>query len=305
MKKFQNKQAGLLSSAELKTFKGQFTYWLFFAILVAFCIISLFPAIWALLTAFKESQEIYTYFSLFPKNMSPSNLWHRIADSWQQLQLGQSFINTLILSIGNWVFTIVVCGFAGYVLSKLKPKATKIIFALIVWTMMMPGQIRMVPNYIAMLNFPFASQDSIIPGVSLLDTYWPMWLGAAANAFYIILFKNAFDSLSQSYVEAAQIDGCGNFRIFFQIMFPLSMPIIIYVSINVLSGAWSDYFTPLLYLDNREVTPLKIYRLQSDASIQMNARFMGYMFASVPPLLIFLIFQKRIIGGINIGGVKG
>ena len=150
MKKFQNKQAGLLSSAELKTFKGQFIYWLFFAILVAFCVISLFPAIWTLLTAFKESQEMYSSFSMFPKDMSPGNLWHRVSDSWKQLQLGKSFINTIILSIGDLAFTIVVCGFAGYVLSKLKPKGTKIVFALVVWTMMMPAQIRMVPNYISM-----------------------------------------------------------------------------------------------------------------------------------------------------------
>ncbi len=305
MKRFDNKQTGLLSSADLKTFKGQFIYWLFFAVLIVVCIISLFPAIWTLLTAFKETQEIYGEFSMFPNDMSPSNLWHRISDSWSQLQLADSFINTIVLSVGNTVSTIVVCGFAGYVLSKLKPRGSRVVFTLVVWTMMMPGQIRMVPNYIAMLNFPFASQDSIIPGISLLDTYWPMWLGAAANAFNVILFKNAFDALSQSYVEAGKLDGCGNFGIFFRIMFPLSMPVIIYVSIGALSGAWSDFFSPLLYLDKHAVTPLKIYRLQSDSSIQMNVRFMGFIFSSLPPLLIFLIFQKRIIGGVNIGGVKG
>ena len=134
MKRFDNKQTGLLSSAELKTFKGQFVYWLFFAVLIVVCFISLFPAIWTLLTAFKETQEIYGAFSLFPKNMSPSNLWHRISDSWSQLQLADSFINTIVLSVGNTVSTIVVCGFAGYVLSKLKPKGSKFVFILVVWT---------------------------------------------------------------------------------------------------------------------------------------------------------------------------
>lgn len=132
-----------------------------------------------------------------------------------------------------------------------------------------------------------------------------MWLGAAANAFNIILFKNAFDGLSQSYVEAAKLDGCGNFGIFFRIMFPLSMPVIIYVAIGTLSSAWSDFFEPLLYLDKNVVTPLKIYRMQSDNAIQMNVKFMGLVFASLPPFLIFVIFQKHILGGINIGGVKG
>ena len=227
----------------------------------------------------------------------------RITDSWAALQLGTSFINTIVLSLGNLVFTIVVCGFAGYVLSKLKPRGSKVVFVLVVWTMMMPMQMRMVPNYITMLHFPFAYDFGL--GISLLDTYWPMWLTSAANAFNVILFKNAFDGLSQSYVEAAKIDGCSNFGIFFKIMFPLSMPVIIYVSIGALSGAWSDFFSPLLYLDKNVVTPLKIYRLQLDTSIQMNTRFMGFVFASIPPFLIFLIFQKRIMGGVNIGGVKG
>lgn len=303
MKRFNNKTTGILSSSDLKTFKGKLLYWIFFAILMTVSVISLFPAIWTILTAFKETREIYTGFSLFPKDMSPVTLLGRITESWSSLQLGTSFINTIILSLGNLAFTIVICGFAGYVLSKLKPRGSRVVFVLVVWTMMMPGQLRMVPNYVTMLHFPFAYDFGA--GINLLDTYFPLWLGSTASAFNIILFKNAFDGLSKSYVEAAKIDGCSNFGIFFKIMFPLSMPVIIYVSIGALSGAWSDFFGPLLYLDKNVVTPLKVYRMQSDSSIQMNVRFMGLVFASIPPFLIFLVFQKRIMGGVNIGGVKG
>lgn len=303
MKRFNNKTTGILSSSDLKTFKGKLLYWIFFAILMTVSVISLFPAIWTILTAFKETREIYTGFSLFPKDMSPATLLGRITESWSSLQLGTSFLNTIILSLGNLAFTIVICGFAGYVLSKLKPRGSRVVFVLVVWTMMMPGQLRMVPNYVTMLHFPFAYDFGA--GINLLDTYFPLWLGSAASAFNIILFKNAFDGLSKSYVEAAKIDGCSNLGIFFKIMFPLSMPVIIYVSIGALSGAWSDFFGPLLYLDKNVVTPLKVYRMQSDSSIQMNVRFMGLVFASIPPFLIFLVFQKRIMGGVNIGGVKG
>lgn len=303
MKRFENKQTGLLSSAELKTFKGKLIYWLFFTILALTSVITLFPAIWTILTAFKETQEIYGAFSLFPKDMSWRNIVHRLIESWNELQLADSFINTIVMSIGSWASTIIVCGFGGYVLSKLKPKGSGLVFTLVVWTMMMPGQMRIVPNYISMLHFPFAYDFGV--GISLLDTYWPIWLGAAANAFNLILFKNAFDGLSQSYVEAAKLDGCGNFGIFFRIMFPLSMPVIIYVSIGALSGAWSEFFGPLLYLDKHIVTPLKVYRMQSDSSIQMNTKFMGLVLASLPSFLIFVVFQKHIMGGVNVGGVKG
>ena len=303
MKKFNSKQTGILSMSDLKTVKGRLIYWFFFAVLGLTCVITVFPAIWTVLTAFKDTKEIYEAFSIFPRNLSWSVIVNRISELWTVLQLSDEVVNTVVLSLGNLVFKIVVCGFGGYVISKLKPTGSKLIFVLVVWTMMMPGQIRLVPNYISWLHFPFAADNGM--GVSLLDTYWPMWLGAGGDTFAVLLFKNAFDSLSDSYVEAAKLDGCSNYGVFFKIMLPLAMPIIIYESIGVLSGAWSDFFTPLLVLDKNVVVPLRIYRLQGDSSTQMNTYFMALVFASIPPFIIFAVFQKRIMGGINIGGVKG
>ncbi|MBQ7096491.1 MAG: carbohydrate ABC transporter permease [Clostridia bacterium] len=303
MKRFEHKQTGILSSSDLKTPYGKFLYWTFFTILAIVAVVAVVPAIWTILTSFKDTQEIYAAFSFFPQDMSWGKMAERVTESWNALQLGDSFINTIVLSIGSLVFRIVVCGFGGYVLSKLKPTGSKLLFTLVVWTMMMPSQIRMVPNYISYLHFPFASDNGF--GVNLLDTYWPMWLGAGADTFSVLLFKNSFDALSSSYVEAAKIDGCSNYGVFFRIMLPLAMPVIIYESIGVLSAAWSDFFTPLLVLDKNAVVPLKIYRLQSDTSVQMNTYFMALVFASIPPFIIFAVFQKRILGGINIGGVKG
>ena len=303
MKKFRNKQAGILCFSDLKTARGKTLYWFFFAVLCLTCVITVFPAIWTVLTSFKETQEIYEAFSIFPRNLSWDIIVKRISESWQVLQLSDEIVNTIVLSLGNLAFKIVVCGFGGYVLSKLKPTGTKLIFTLVVWTMMMPGQIRMVPNYISWLHFLFASDNPM--GANLLDTYWPMWLGVGGDTFAVLLFKNAFDGLSNSYVEAAKLDGCSNYGVFFKIMLPLAMPIIIYESIGVLSGAWSDFFTPLLVLDKNVVVPLRIYRLQGDSSTQMNTYFMALVFASIPPFIIFAVFQKRIMGGINIGGVKG
>lgn len=303
MKKFKDKQTGILSHSDLRTTKGKVIYWIFFAFLCLTVVISVIPAIWTILTAFKDTQEIYSDFSFFPKNMSLEKAITRLKESWDALELGVSVINTIVLSIGNLAVSIVVCGFGGYVLSKLKPKGSKLIFTLVVWTMMMPGQIRLVPNYMSWLHFPFAADNKF--GINILDTYWPMWLSAGGDTFAVLLFKNAFDGLSQSYVEAAKMDGCTNFGVFFKIMLPLATPVIIYQSINVLSGAWSEFFTPLLVLEQKSVVPLDIYRLQSNGNIKMNTYFMALVFASIPPFIIFAVFQKRIMGGINIGGVKG
>ena len=106
-------------------------------------------------------------------------------------------------------------------------------------------------------------------------------------------------------MDAARIDGCNDYGIFFKIMMPLVMPVIIFQSINVLSAAWSDFFTPLLVLDKNLIIPLVVYGLNGNKNIQMNTYFMALVFASIPPFIIFIVFHKRIMGGVNIGGVKG
>ena len=304
MKRFENKQAGVLCSADLKTKKGRVMYFTILMILSMVAVVSLIPALWTICTAFKDTEEIYSSFTFFPKNLTWTKIIARLSESWQTLQLGKSIINTIVLSLGNLVSKVVVCGFGGYVLSKLKPSGSKLIFTLVVWTMMMPGQIRMVPNYMSYLNFPFASPENGA-GINLLDTFWPMWLSQGGDCFAVLMFKNAFDALSNSYVEAAKIDGCSNYGIFFKIMLPLSLPVLIYESIMTLSAVWSDFFNPLLIFDEKTVLPLVIYRLKENANIQMNTYFMALVFSCIPPFMIFAVFQKHIMGGVNIGGVKG
>ena len=303
MSKFSTKQTGLLATSELGTFKGKAIYWSFFFIFVIASVVAIVPTLWTVASAFKDTKEIYASFTFFPKNLTWKKAGLRIVESWQYLQFGKSFINTVILALGCWLIRIISVGFGGYALSKLKLKSSQLILVLIVWTMMMPAQIRIVPNFMTILNFPFASD--YLPGLNLMDTFWPMWLHALSSPFSVLLFKNSFDALSDSYIEAARIDGCSEFGTFFKIMFPLAMPVIIYESINVLIGVWSDYFSPLLYLDQRVVVPLQLYRLKYDAALELNTYFMALVFASVPTFLIYAIFQKQIMGGINIGGVKG
>lgn len=304
MKKFKYKQAGLLTSSDLKTVKGQTTYWILTAFLVLIAIVCIVPTIWTLLTSFKDTREIYQEFGFFPKDMSWSKMVSRVTESWKDMNLGRSMINTVIMSIGCLMFEVVIDGLGGYILSRVKPRGSQLVLILVLWTLMMPGQIRTVPNYISYMSFPFASGKN---GINLLDTYWPMWLVSGANAYAVLLFKNAFDGVSISLVEAARIDGCSEMKIFYKIMVPLSMPIIIYISITSLNGAWSNFFTPYLVLQSEEklVMPVKLYLAKNDNTVQMNSYLMGLVFASIPSFLIYALFQRHIQGGINVGGVKG
>lgn len=309
MKEFSRKQPGILMPNDLKSFKGKILYWVYFAVLIVVCIITLLPAVWMILTSFKSTQEIYSSISFFPSQFSPSYAWERIKETWISLGLGRSMVNTVLVSLGKVVAEIFVCGLAGFVLSKLRVKGTRVVFVLVIWTMLMPAAIRTVPTYMSYISFPFIFDDKLnwAGNINILDTYWPIWIGAAANSFNIILFKNNFDNIPNALVEAAKIDGCIDFKIFTKIMLPIASPVVIFVSIGALSSSWSDYFTPYLVLKDaaKMTTPARIFMLKSDSTVKTNMYMMGLVFASIPSLLIFAAFQKYIMGGATNGAVKG
>lgn len=305
IKAFENKQTGILSVSDLKTFKGKLLYWIMFAVLVIVCLICLVPSIWIILTSFKDTQEIYSEISFFPRDLSLAKIGQRLSTAWKTIDFMRGIINTFVLSAGNLAFSLVICGFGGYALSKIRPRGTKFIFALVVWTLMMPMHVRLVPLFISWMRFPFVM--NFAGGVNILNTYWPIWLVAAANSFNVVLFKNYFDSIPKSLVEAGKLDGCSNVGIFFKIMMPLSVPIVMFITIGCLSGAWSDFFTPYLVLKDKDIQtiPVLIYMLKGDGSVKMNNYMMMLVFSSIPPFIIFIVFQRYIIGGITLGGVKG
>lgn len=304
MKRFQDKTTGVISSSDLKTVKGKVVYTLINVILIFMCVVSLAPFIWTIFAGLKETQEMYTSNSFFPKNLTFAVVKERVGDAVKVMNMGRAFLNTLFISVASTLFSLVVGGLGGFVLSRLKPRGSGLIFTLVVWTMMMPSQIRTVPLFMSYLSFPFLAE---LPGeVNLLNTYWPMILGAVANAFNVMLFKNNFDSISKSYIEAARIDGCSDIRMFFNIMIPLSLPIIIYVGIGVLQAPWGDFFTPYLVLtdDALQTLPVKVFNLKSDPTVSSNTYMMCLVLSSLPGFAIFALFQKYMVGGVNVGGVK-
>ncbi|MBP3360366.1 MAG: carbohydrate ABC transporter permease [Clostridia bacterium] len=294
LKKNMNK--GILTNADLKLPKYKALYWSMFTLMLLYCVVCGFPVIWILLSGFKDVKEMYAIpASLFPKEIKLSKL----ADVWNSMQFYKYYINTFIMALGSVIADILVCGLAGYSLSRLKPKGTKFILTVFFWVLLMPGTMRTVSLYKTFINFP-------ILGIKLTDSYIPIWLMAAANVFDIILFKNFFDGISKSLVEAAQIDGAGNMNIFFKIILPLSVPVFMTVTIFTFNGSVGQFFWPYLLITKKELTVLgvQLFNMKS-STFTMDYQMLALLFSILPQLIIFVIFQKKIIGGINIGGVKG
>lgn len=305
MSRFQEKKIGIITASDLKTVKGKTVYWSMIAVLIIATFIALLPSIWAVCTGFKDTQEIYSGAGFLPKNISWEIITSKITESAKVMDFGRTALNTLILSLGSVMFVLIIDGFGGYVISRLKPTGSRLVFALVLWTMMMPEQIRTVPLFISYLSFPFVAE---VPGeVSLINTYWPMWMIAASSCFNVMLFKSHFDSISTSLIEAAKIDGCTNGKIFFKIMLPLSGPIILFVAINTMKTAWADFFNGyLIFNDERVFTmPVKVFLLSSERSIKMNTYMLCLVLSMFPMLVLFTLFNRYIVTGVNVGGVKG
>ncbi|MBP3360609.1 MAG: carbohydrate ABC transporter permease [Clostridia bacterium] len=293
---FQNMNKGVLTNADMKQKK----YIVFYSVLVLIIIICelivLVPSVWMILMGFKDSSELYqTPVTFFPKEINLSKLWKL----WKQMNFIKYYINTFIMAIGAVAVDIVVCGFAGYVLSRLKPKGSGIIFKICFWLMILPGTGRLVPLYKMFINFP-------IGHVNMMNTYLPIWIMTGSAVFDIILFKTTFDNISNSLIEASKIDGASNIRIFFQIIIPLGMPVLITQGIFTFNYQFGSFFWPMLLIKDQSkmVLGLQIYKLK-DSSMSMDFRMLAMLFSILPQLLVFALFQKYIMGGVNIGGVKG
>ena len=265
-------------------------------LIVLFSVIALLylvPLLWIFLSAFKSTEEFLSVKpTLFPKEISLSKMW----DVWQRGKLLSKYGNTIIMSLGNIVFTLLFCGLAGYSLSRIKPTGTKLVMSVVFWSMMMPGNLAMVPLFI---NFTKG-----IFGIKLMNSFLPIWLMSAANAFYVLIFKSFFDGIPNSLIEAARIDGASEFTIFMRIVLPLSRPAVFTISIFTFTGSWGSFLWPSLILsDEKQVLGMAI--VKQAQYMLVDEYFMLLLFAILPPVLFFIFFQKYIMDGYTIGGVKG
>ncbi len=298
MRAFEKKTSGIISSIELRSPRTQILYWIIFLICLVLSVICLFPVVWIVLSSFKDVSELYaTPATFFPKTFRLS----KIADAWSLMQLGGYLSNSLLLAAGRIMATVLAAGFGGYVMSRLKPKGSAGVMKILFWSMMLPGSVSLVSGYMQAVDFPYVH-------INFTNNYMYFWLSAMGNAYYTLLFKSFFDSISLSLVEAAKIDGCKEVGIFFKVIVPLSVPIIIVISIFTFNDSWSDFMMPYLLLKDESVKTITqmIFSVKMTGSqVTQDIYLIMILITMLPPLIVFMIFNKSIMNGVNIGGVKG
>jgi len=231
-----------------------------------------------------------------PNSFHPENY----TDAWSQLRIAHYFGNTVVYALGGWLIQLAVDVTAAYALSKLRPMLGKLILGMMLASLMLPAAALLVPAYLTVSNVPLF-------GVNLLNTPWALWLPAAANAFNIYVLKRFFDQIPDDLLDSASLDGAGRLRVLWSIVLPLSRPVLGVVSIFAIIGIWKDFLWPLLVLQNTDTQTLSVAlsRLSNTSQVPPTEMMAGLVIASVPMIIVFLIFQRSIIGGLNAGSMKG
>ncbi|MFD6190722.1 carbohydrate ABC transporter permease [Streptomyces sp. NPDC060275] len=286
----------LISPAQLARPRGKALYWVVFGLVVAlFTVVFLGPMYWMVSSGFKDTQEVVqTPPTLVPESFQPDNY----AQAWNVMDLASLLGNTLFYAFGALAFQLVFDVAAAYSLSKLRPVLGKAILGLMLATLMIPATVLVVPQYLTVLDVPIFERN-------LLNTPWAIWLPSVTNAFNIFLLKRFFDSIPRELLDAASIDGASPMRTLRSIVLPISRPILGVVSIFAIVGVWKDFLWPMLTLPDpaKQTLNVGIYSLSN--GVPMNVLIAALTMASLPTLVIFLIFQRNIMSGLTAGGLKG
>ncbi|GAA5206142.1 carbohydrate ABC transporter permease [Microbacterium kyungheense] len=290
------RERGLLSAHDWKRSSVRGGWTLMHIVLVAGLIgFGAIPLVWMLRAAISTPTDLV----LRPLSLIPEPaMWENIPVAWELLDIGHYLWNTVILVLGSWIVQLVVSTTAGFALAVIRPWYGGVVYGAFLVTLFVPATVTLIALYLTVLDLPLL-------GVGITDTPWAVWLPAGANAFTILLVKQFFDEIPRDLFEAAQIDGAGWFTIFWRIVLPMSRPILAVVSLLAIMSAWKEFLWPLIVLTDPEAQPLSVALPRLAQATSPAYLIAGLLIASIPPILVFLIFQRSIVRGIGFTGLKG
>ena len=261
-------------------------------ILVALVLFFLFPLYWSITGSFKSNAEITArepiWFPMSPTMENYMELFDNPAFLW--------LFNIIFISAAAMVLTCITASLAGYALGKKRFIGRGILFTIIICAMALPKQVIVIPLAQEMTNF-----------FHLDDTLWAVILPTVGWPFGVFLMKQFSETIPTEILEAARVDGAGELRTFFSVVFPMIKPGIGALAIFTFVNTWNDYFLQLVMLtsDTKWTLPLAIANMQGEMSTDYGLIMAGAALASVPIIIVFIAFQKYFTQGIAMGAVKG
>ena len=268
-----------------------------YIVIAAVGVVMVYPVIWMFLAAFKTNSEIFGSLKLLPGSWSPD----AFIKGWQgtgKYTFGKYFINTFLIVVPTTLFTVGSCALVAYGFARFKLPGKKFLFAVLIATLMLPNTVIIIPRYTLFNKFGW------------LNTYLPFYVPAllACFPFFIYMLLQFMRGIPRELDESAYIDGCGTFRTFRSILFPLLKPAMFSAGLFQFLWTYNDFFNSLIYINSVDKYPLSLAlrtAIDSDANVQWG-QIMAMAFVSVLPLIIlFFVAQKYFVEGIATSGLKG
>lgn len=264
--------------------------------LLATAFVILMPILWFVTSSFRSNNEVFANINPFSlaKMFFGSYSLENYVTIFTKYSFAQSVFNTLLISFLTIVIGIVVCSMAGYALAKMQFAGRKLMFLLVLFAIMIPFDAIAIPLY------------TIVTKLGWIDTYQAIILPAVANGMTIFMFRQSFRDINDSLIEAARIDGAGEFRTFWQIIMPVSIPSIISGSLVMFTSQWNAFMWPLLVARSDKLTMLQVALtdFQLENGTMWAELFAGITISMLIPCMILIPFQKYYIRGISSSGMK-
>jgi len=285
------KRTGIIRDFDKSTVSVKIGLTVVYLICLVIVLISLFPVFWVSMAGFKDLKEFMSSIAILPAAFDFS----RYFKTWTQLNIVQNYLNSLYAILGSVFCALIFNGLLAYGLAILKPRGHKILQNLVMFSLLIPATISLVPLFMNIQN------------LNLGGFFTPLWLAAGASAFYVILFRQFFQSLPSSLIEAGRIDGCSQLQTFFRIVLPLSKPICVVVAIFAINGAWSDFLLPYLVLGQGrwQTVMVRLFVFSTQQTINYDDLMRAVVFSMIPPIILFFAFQKQLTENIVTVGIKG
>jgi multiple sugar transport system permease protein len=274
---------------------GTMRFLLHAALLLFLVVVALGPLLWLAKAAVTPTQDtLRDPLALWPHGID----WANLRTAWVDIDLKLYFWNTVVIAVGSWATQLVVAVTGGYALAILRPRFARVLYGMVLATMFVPAVVLLVPLYLTVLDMPFTHWN-------LINTYWGAFLPAGASAFNVALVKRFFDNLPREVIDAARVDGCGDFRLFWYVVLPMSRPVLGVVSVFAVLAAWKDFVWPLVVLPDPAKQPLSV-RLPRLANVtELDVVLAALLISCVLPIAFFLVFQRLFLRGGLEGAVKG
>ena len=254
------------------------------------------PVVLVYLTSLKPDGEIVKFESVLPQNPREGvrENYEYVLNTPEEIPIFRWLRNSILISSSVTLLVLTVDSLAAYALARLQLPGKRYVFALIIATLMVPGQILLVPVYL------------ILNKIGWIDSPLALIVPAGAGAFGVFLLHQFFKAIPRELEEAAMIDGASRLRIWWSVMLPLSRPALATLAIFTFIGSWNDFLAPLVFLDSVEkyTLPVGVALFQSSYANEYGLTLAASVICTTPVLVIFLLFSKQIIRGIAASGLK-